>query len=392
MNHLSTEATILAELFDRDADAIPSLVARAGLKLNWTLNERDSHSAKTRKREYWNRINKAVNELEPEAERKFEDNLGRLLRNANSAGPVSPELDDLLPICRRKQYDSDLNALESTVNLLSVIMVDVDNFKQINDEFGHQAGDEALVTCAAIIKNAVVNKGNAYRYGGDEIIILLPNYSLCEAIGLAERIRREISRAEVSNHKSLTATLGVACLPESTTSFSEVTGIADKALYQAKKLGKNRVCSFSVEREAEISKFEAEPAQVQNRIDAVDIEAKIEQGTSQCFLINIENKSSEEVQITKIKIECDELKIAEAPPPAKAEHWKISANSRKQISWNASPNPSHRLMQIKKVWDKDFEAIVHFKIQAKILGKLKTFECKRQVQVQWGGNRIWDID
>src|SRR5260370_32769306 len=111
---------------------------------------------------------------------------------AVAAAATEPEpKDDLLPIFPRRRLDPELGDLVANANELapvSLLMIDIDNFKTVNDRFKHHVGDEVLKDIASAIKSVCESKGRCYRYGGDEIAVLLPNHSLPEARAVAERI------------------------------------------------------------------------------------------------------------------------------------------------------------------------------------------------------------
>lgn len=125
---------------------------------------------------------------------------------------------------------------------LSLITIDVDDLKRINDEGGHAAGNEAIVTVARILKNAVRKFETVARQGGDEFAVLLPNTSAHEALTLAERLRVEVSRAEIRG-RPLSISLGVAAREkgDATTDVRALVEASDHALYRAKRRGRNRV-------------------------------------------------------------------------------------------------------------------------------------------------------
>ena len=131
---------------------------------------------------------------------------------------------------------------------LSLIMLDLDNFKQINDRYGHQKGDEVLIKFADVIRKNIRRTDMPVRYGGEEFLILLPHTNLEEAAKVAERIRESFSKVvfrEGSEAFRLTVSAGVAsCEPEDC-ALENLLHKADKALYQAKREGKNRTVVFS---------------------------------------------------------------------------------------------------------------------------------------------------
>lgn len=159
----------------------------------------------------------------------------------------SPEaLDGLLPLNQRGVFDRDLPAMIKSATAsapLSLLMVDLDHFKQVNDVHGHQAGDQVLIGVADILVMSLSRKGKAYRYGGEELSVLLPNYSVDESIGFGERVRKSIESA-VLGKKGLkvTASLGLAAAPLHAAGADTLLERADAALYEAKHGGRNRLC------------------------------------------------------------------------------------------------------------------------------------------------------
>jgi diguanylate cyclase (GGDEF)-like protein len=154
--------------------------------------------------------------------------------------------DVLLPTYNRSEFDQDLRGLLSNGGVASpvaVVFMDLDNFKSINDgPGGHQAGDRALIAFAEAVLRACKGKGNAYRYGGDELCVLLPNHSVEEALAVAERIRREVRAIRTDElADGLNTSIGVACFPESTEDREKLVSFADAAMYASKKAGGNRV-------------------------------------------------------------------------------------------------------------------------------------------------------
>ncbi len=123
---------------------------------------------------------------------------------------------------------------------VSVVLMDLDHFKEINDRLGHSGGDEALREVSRLLLKQSRSFTVIARYGGDEFGVLLVDTPKAGAVAYAERIR-EILEQHPFKHGSLTVSLGVACLPEDVTSEADLIPAADKALYQAKQLGRNRV-------------------------------------------------------------------------------------------------------------------------------------------------------
>ncbi|QMT59762.1 diguanylate cyclase [Legionella sp. PC997] len=133
---------------------------------------------------------------------------------------------------------------------IAFIMVDVDNFKCVNDNFGHDTGDQALALLGKLLASLTREGDLACRYGGEEFLLVLPYCTLDNAQQIAETIRDEVSKMSItlkSNVFSITISLGVSSYPQHGSSMHELIEAADKALYVAKKQGKNRTIIFSDE-------------------------------------------------------------------------------------------------------------------------------------------------
>jgi diguanylate cyclase len=158
--------------------------------------------------------------------------------------------DALTGISNRKAFDSALvqsieTAREETAPF-SLLMLDIDHFKQFNDTYGHLIGDKVLRFIASILTRCIKGSDLAARYGGEEFAVILPNTPLQGAASVSEQIRKSISAGELKDKESgkrygrITASIGIAEFhPE-----EAVNGLierADQALYSAKKKGRNRV-------------------------------------------------------------------------------------------------------------------------------------------------------
>lgn len=128
---------------------------------------------------------------------------------------------------------------------LSVIMLDIDNFKKINDCMGHHAGDDVLARVARAIKDSIRLVDFCGRYGGEEFLVVCPATSVSAAACVAERIRyaveQQLNDIQATNISGVTISLGVADRREGVTSITELIGTADQRLYRAKELGRNRL-------------------------------------------------------------------------------------------------------------------------------------------------------
>ena len=130
---------------------------------------------------------------------------------------------------------------------LSLLFLDLDNFKDINDRYGHQAGDFVLQSVAAMIQKEKRDSDIAIRYGGEEFILLMPHTGSINGLILAERIRQSIACTVLNyNNSAISVTIsgGLASYPTDGDICSDILAVADQALYQAKGAGKNLISLF----------------------------------------------------------------------------------------------------------------------------------------------------
>jgi diguanylate cyclase (GGDEF)-like protein len=152
--------------------------------------------------------------------------------------------DPLTGISNRRAFEARLDeeflqAMRYKIDC-SLIMIDVDHFKQYNDTFGHPAGDEALKTVAALLKLDMRAHDFLARYGGEEFVVILPNTNLKGAMVMGERFRRTVQRASWT-YRAITISVGVASANDRIQTSMELLKESDHALYHAKQNGRNRV-------------------------------------------------------------------------------------------------------------------------------------------------------
>ncbi|MBC8509491.1 MAG: GGDEF domain-containing protein [Chloroflexi bacterium] len=164
--------------------------------------------------------------------------------------------DDLTGIPNRRNFTENIvmeyKRCQRNQQALSIILCDIDSFKQFNDTYGHNSGDQCLKKVAQTIKKSLLRPGDfCARYGGEEFIVLLPNTPLEGAAQIAETIRANIEQLKIPNKNStanefVTLSLGITtCNDTSTEFYEEIVKQADNALYRAKKLGKNQLQCFN---------------------------------------------------------------------------------------------------------------------------------------------------
>lgn len=145
------------------------------------------------------------------------------------------------------QLSQEIEKAQANNNPISLIMLDIDNFKNLNDTYGHQNGDIVLKEFADILKQCSRENDYVCRYGGEEFSIILPQTNKDQAGQIAERIRSQVEKynfPKFSGTESLhlTASIGVASFPHDSRTKEELITKADKAMYIAKFSGKNRTC------------------------------------------------------------------------------------------------------------------------------------------------------
>ena len=123
-------------------------------------------------------------------------------------------------------------------------MIDIDNFKNVNDTYGHSVGDSVLKELSHIVKGIVRDKDIFARWGGEEFLILANSRDLQAVEIVAEKIRQKIEAYNFTTVGKVTASFGLSSPRNEEQTFENVLEYADKALYQAKELGRNRVCSW----------------------------------------------------------------------------------------------------------------------------------------------------
>jgi diguanylate cyclase (GGDEF)-like protein len=129
---------------------------------------------------------------------------------------------------------------------LSLLMMDIDRFKNLNDTYGHQAGDIVLKAMGEYLRNAIRSSDEAARYGGEEFALIMPETPAETAFITAQRIGAEIALLPIAIAEGVTVnvtmSIGVATFPRDASTKEELVAVADRRMYKAKGLGRNRVC------------------------------------------------------------------------------------------------------------------------------------------------------
>ena len=194
-----------------------------------------------------------------------EDAMRRVRESVRQAAPVLANLRNLAVAQLRASTDaltglSNRRSLETTLrrmvaqalrmnSSLGALMLDLDHFKQINDQFGHGKGDEALAAVGVVLRDTVRQSDFAGRYGGEEFLILLPDTDEEGAKVIAEKIRSSLAEILVTGlDRRITASVGVAILPVHALDAETLVQEADRALYVAKSKGRDRVEVIAIDR------------------------------------------------------------------------------------------------------------------------------------------------
>ncbi|EDO25551.1 predicted protein, partial [Nematostella vectensis] len=144
----------------------------------------------------------------------------------------------------RQALDQEIERTQRTLISTAVMMIDLDHFKQVNDTYGHEAGNRVLRQTARLIRDSTRRLDIQCRYGGEEFVVILPTTELMLAAHVAERLRESIEATPVflddDNHISVTASIGLALhSADAPLTAAELVAAADEQLYRAKEQGRN---------------------------------------------------------------------------------------------------------------------------------------------------------
>jgi diguanylate cyclase (GGDEF)-like protein len=250
----------------------------------------------------------------------------------NISFPRMVELDAVTGLPPRKVLDHDLPVLLRSAGSRGLptcaIMIDIDHFKKFNDNYGHDIGDLVLRRVSGVIRKAVLFRGEAYRYGGEEITVLMLNSSSGEGLATARRLCSAVEKTAIETmvkgepgSLSVTISLGVASTER--LSGAELLVSADQALYRAKSSGRNQAVLFQEE--------DAKASTVTTLLDVHFPGVSTVQGGSFILLKKwFSHGNPTELEARELKdpgTDCSEF--AEGPPPA---HGYVEAEIRGRVS------------------------------------------------------------
>lgn len=167
------------------------------------------------------------------------------------------DIDPLTRLYNRRVLDREIKELIDTNTQFSLVIYDIDDFKKVNDSYGHLAGDEVLKMVSEVVRKSIRKTDVPCRYGGEEIIIIFKDLSKEDACVISERIRKNIELTSTlwsGGNIFVTVSGGVSAYPQDGSTREEIIKIADDILYyQCKKMGKNKVCAYQPMEEAALS-------------------------------------------------------------------------------------------------------------------------------------------
>ncbi len=171
--------------------------------------------------------------------RKTGDRIGML--RAFSQSETEAHTDQLTGLLNRRSLEDEVHRIVDSGQTYTVAYGDLDHFKEVNDVYGHDAGDAALRVFARVLRDSVRPNDIPARYGGEEFVVVLPECSIGDASQVLERVRENLARAQVTaTSPSCTVSFGLA-RSDSGRAFNEVLKVADHALAQAKEQGRDRI-------------------------------------------------------------------------------------------------------------------------------------------------------
>jgi diguanylate cyclase (GGDEF)-like protein len=266
-----------------------------------------------------------------------------------SESPQVPQSlpDALLQIPTRAMLAPELTRLageSSQDHPLSVLWIDLDKFKRVNDLHSHETGDEVLQGVASVVRTLSERKGQAYRYGGDEIVVLIPNHSTNEAASLAESIRQRVELLRFKRYpEAITASIGIASYPEPTSERDRLPGDADAAMYAAKELGGNAVRTTGAQLNAPGATTDGNVrlvrSDVASRVEAVELWMTLQQANDRSYGILLESDNDEDVIVEGISLRTGTLYLCRFAKPKEPGDWLVPAHSRKHISGGFQSDP-----------------------------------------------------
>ncbi|MGM0441335.1 MAG: GGDEF domain-containing protein [Elusimicrobiota bacterium] len=219
---------------------------KVGKKIDKVAEEKaEEKAAKT----LYSMEKQAARKLKKDVENQIEKETGKM-KDAVKEAEKKAITDDLTQAYNRRYFmprlQTEFGIARRAGDNLSLVILDIDDFKKINDTYGHPAGDNVLAEISGAIKKHLRKSDLLIRYGGEEFVILLPRTTKDKAVKTAERIRNVVEDIPFyweGDSFNITVSLGVATFPEDADKSKDLLNIADKRLLEAKETGKNKTIS-----------------------------------------------------------------------------------------------------------------------------------------------------
>ncbi|UCG31337.1 MAG: GGDEF domain-containing protein [candidate division WOR-3 bacterium] len=196
-----------------------------------------------------NKFNSLQSKIDDKSLRKEFRDIEKFVRKSRKRLATLAHADKLTGLYNRQYFDKvalqEFQKAKSSGKSLSVLFVDLDHFKEVNDTHGHRTGDEVLRAVAWLIQKACRKTDLVARYGGEEIVVVLPNTQSSDACKIAEEVRVIIEKQTNKMLKiPITVSIGVATFPGDASELHSILQRADQALYEAKRIGRNCICKY----------------------------------------------------------------------------------------------------------------------------------------------------
>lgn len=286
--------------------------------------------------------------------------------------------DDLTGLFARKQFDADLaqySAAADAEHPLSLLFIDLDLFKNVNDLYGHEAGDEVLSEAGRLLQGVCGERGRSYRRGGDEFAILLPDCGMEDAGRIAEDIRSRSEQARFQQSPDvMTVSIGVACFPQSVGELNALFLNADTMMYRAKGQGGN--CVWPVSNENSRGKGDSMRymrGDITSRVDALELWVSRAEVHGKHYDFLIENDSDEEVFVEGVSLRVGTLYLVRFGKSEKPGGWTIAARSTMRVSGYFNTDATYALQSTRPelLAGRTFE--LDIVVRGRVLGRLRTF-------------------
>jgi diguanylate cyclase (GGDEF)-like protein len=287
----------------------------------------------------------------------------------------------------RDAMHEDIKSLLRHPKPFSVLFIDLDGFKNVNDSQGHQAGDQCLDAVVTALGETIQGKGKMYRYGGDEFVVSLPNFTPSEAEATAERIRAAIDELDPGDEIKIAASVGVAgCVHGQIVKLHDLVNAADQAMYESKRAGGNRVTVRLASTGPKGPLPRITRGNITRRVEAAQLSIALRQAVPQNYAVLVQNESDEKVLVRKLTLERNGVELTQPARPKAGEEWAIPPRTGKELAWSPAPDPvvTLQMSQSPPTSPIDIEII----IQCEILNTQRVLKRKMLVAADYKNRRL----